>query len=1072
MVQRLTYRRKVNFNTKSNKQKLVKTPGGNLVYHKITKTATGPRCGDCKGKINGVKCLRPFKYSQLKQRERHVSRAYGGSICGKCVKQRIVRAFLLEEQKLVRAALAEKARKAAQKSEKKAKVSKKLDALVEKSELFAASVGDALDTTIDSYSSPPPPSHESVNRIADSESLTDEERRQARVCGLLRDFSFVLHCGTDIADWRRGPYQHVGLDWLVTLHDQNLNGILADEMGLGKTIQTIALLAHLACAENIWGPHLVVVPTSVVLNWELEFKRWLPGFKVLTYYGNQKERKWKRIGWSKPNSFNVCIVSYNLVVRDAQAFRRMRWYYLILDEAQHIKNFRSQRWQTLLTFNSQRRLLLTGTPLQNNLIEMWSLLHFLMPDVFASHSQFQEWFSDPLTDAIEKQNSTEGQRDLLQRLHKVIRPFILRRLKRQVEKQMPKKYEHVVKVPLSRRQQGLYEEFMNQRDIRHQIDNLDCMGMMNVLMQLRKVCNHPDLFDPRPVRSPLAVSALVIQLPATVLFWPTTPYNVDSDRTASYPTKCLPLEEVRGDSRRRAIWSNMLALKELPDGEFIGRGEQPQYRCFLDYCKHKLTGCPLGTTKRWLEDTYLAEERERWRVARNYEQHQVAYRNVRYGQNVGAPLYGADCVSQCRVPLWNANACGKLSALCLTPSQRLDRYWATWRPYLQYVVKVVAPTPVVELSGGCMQSAKISRMQRYANLRTTEIESMDKNSQAYHRIARLRYCHFPDKDMIEIDCGKLRKLGGLLTSLRRRGHKCIIFTQMSRMLDIIEGFMNLHGFTYVRLDGSTPLEQRQLVVEAFNKSPKIFAFIASTRAGGVGINLTGADCVIFYDSDWNPAMDRQAMDRCHRIGQTRDVHIFRLLSEHTIEENIFHKQLQKRMLDDVVVDQGAFTTQTIIRWNGVDIADMLKGTDDDGSTSTAELLKMTTNDIEAAMEGAEDEDDAKARENLLQEQRQEGIDLRRDFEGTSSGKETPGQQQSRRYCQSSPDASSTVSADPHNCLTPIVRYAIKCVTEQLRELGDESDLSSTSEASSVWASQASSQSSGEDSEAVSSLVSD
>ncbi|KAF4670576.1 60S ribosomal protein L34 [Perkinsus olseni] len=125
MVQRLTYRRKVNFNTKSNKQKLVKTPGGKLVYHKITKTATGPRCGDCKGKINGVKCLRPFKYSQLKQRERHVSRAYGGSICGKCVKQRIIRAFLLEEQKLVRAALAEKARKAAQKSEKKAKVSKK-----------------------------------------------------------------------------------------------------------------------------------------------------------------------------------------------------------------------------------------------------------------------------------------------------------------------------------------------------------------------------------------------------------------------------------------------------------------------------------------------------------------------------------------------------------------------------------------------------------------------------------------------------------------------------------------------------------------------------------------------------------------------------------------------------------------------------------------------------------------------------------------------------------------------------------------------------------------------------------
>lgn len=160
-------------------------------------------------------------------------------------------------------------------------------------------------------------------------------------------------------------YQHIGLDWLVTMYDRKLNGILADEMGLGKTIQTIALLAHLACVKGNWGPHLIIVPSSVMLNWEMEFKKWCPGFKIMTYYGSQKERKMKRIGWTKINAFHVCITSYKLVIQDHQSFRRKKWKYLILDEAQNIKNFKSQRWQLLLNFSTERRLLLTGTPLQN-----------------------------------------------------------------------------------------------------------------------------------------------------------------------------------------------------------------------------------------------------------------------------------------------------------------------------------------------------------------------------------------------------------------------------------------------------------------------------------------------------------------------------------------------------------------------------------------------------------------------------------------------------------------------------------------------------------------------------------
>jgi len=151
---------------------------------------------------------------------------------------------------------------------------------------------------------------------------------------------------------------------------------LADEMGLGKTIQTIALLAHLACEHEVWGPHLVIVPTSVMLNWEMEFKKWCPGFKILTYYGTQEERKRKRLGWKSEDAWNVCITSYQLVLQDQQVFKRRRWHYMILDEAHNIKNFQSQRWQAMLTFNTRARLLLTGTPLQNNLTELWSLLYF------------------------------------------------------------------------------------------------------------------------------------------------------------------------------------------------------------------------------------------------------------------------------------------------------------------------------------------------------------------------------------------------------------------------------------------------------------------------------------------------------------------------------------------------------------------------------------------------------------------------------------------------------------------------------------------------------------------------
>ena len=151
----------------------------------------------------------------------------------------------------------------------------------------------------------------------------------------------------------------------------------------------------------------------------------------------------------------------------------------------------------------------------------------------------------------------------------------------------------------------------------------------------------------------------------------------------------------------------------------------------------------------------------------------------------------------------------------------------------------------------------------------------------------------------------------LLRERKAGGHRCLIFTQMTRMLDVLETFLNLHDHTYVRLDGGTKVEERQALMDRFNRDPRVFVFILSTRSGGLGINLVGADTVIFYDSDWNPAMDAQAQDRAHRIGQTRDVHIYRLITASTVEENIHLKALQKRQLQQLSLEEGQFTMSTL-----------------------------------------------------------------------------------------------------------------------------------------------------------------
>ncbi|KAL5477552.1 hypothetical protein EMCRGX_G024363 [Ephydatia muelleri] len=694
-------------------------------------------------------------------------------------------------------------------------------------------------------------------------------------------------------------YQHIGLDWLVTMYDRKLNGILADEMGLGKTIQTIALLAHLACEKGVWGPHLVIVPTSVMLNWEYEFKKWCPAFKILTYFGTFKERKQKRVGWTKRNAFHVCITSYNIAVQDHRALKQKKWKYLILDEAQNIKNFKSQRWQTLLNFNSNRRLLLTGTPLQNNLMELWSLMHFLMPSVFSSHLDFKEWFSNPFTGMVE--GSQEYNDSIVRRLHQVLRPFLLRRLKSEVEKQMPKKFEHIVMCRLSKRQRFLYDEYMSRTKTKETISAGNYLSVINVLMQLRKVCNHPDLFEPRPTVSPFRMEGL----------------EYCTASLAERPLEYDPFKHISLD-----YFNMRLADYELTTEAFAAfRSKQLQAPRSLILDPSSAAPFLSDETdikpSSFLEDLHvpnLALKLKEWAQSCRRHMYEVNSRRCRR-----LPMYGSDLIrtvtSVCCCP-------GHYTTVCKArPSHWL---WTGYSWCFQHMTgsdhweNRTSSLSSVLVSYKARALAMDEIMRRFVitvppvtapliTLHTFHPNPSSYNEQSVAQEQLLT--EVSQTRLIQYDCGKLQTLHLLLRQLKAGNHRVLVFTQMARVLDILEIFLNYHGHTYLRLDGATPILKRQVMMDRFNRDERIFCFILSTRSGGLGVNLTGADTVVFYDSDWNPTMDAQAQDRCHRIGQTRDVHIYRLICESTVEENILKKADQKRMLGALAIESGAFTTE-------------------------------------------------------------------------------------------------------------------------------------------------------------------
>jgi SNF2 family DNA or RNA helicase len=619
-----------------------------------------------------------------------------------------------------------------------------------------------------------------------------------------------------------------------------------------KTLQTISLLSYLASYKGIWGPHIVIVPTSVILNWETELKRFCPGLKVLCYYGSAKRRKELRTGWTKANWYHVVITSYQLAVQDAFAFKRKKWYYMILDEAHNIKNFQSQRWQTLISFNSQRRLLLTGTPLQNNLTELWSLLHFLMPHVFRSRKEFSYWFSNPMNNIIE--GNSKRSDDLISRLHGIIRPFVLRRLKKDVETQLPGKYEHIVKCQMSRRQMFLYEEFMARSSTRASLTKGgNFMGMMNVLMQLRKVCNHPDLFEPRAVITPFAMDGIDLTVPDLVV-------DCLNDQSSMW--------KAANDHVRVPIWCGSTGLVSpsgcLEHDTLVSQqlsSLATSHDVFVNSVQSADIDEPLP--ENGIDDKLARHLKGVWHSAKKekyvLKASQSRINMLRCNSNAfcfpgrlqdlvtlePAPLCreAADVVTKREI----VSTPKELLALRRSNQARGEDVEDAIKKFVFCIPKAgaAAPRMGLETKGG----------KTVSNLNDMLLEPLEQHFLPFQKARARLSSFFPDKRLIQFDAGKLQTLAGLLHNLKRGRHRVLIFTQMSKMLDVLEAFLNLNGHTYLRLDGSTGVERRQRLMDKFNNDEKVFCFILSTRSGGLGINLTGADTVVFYDSDWNPAMD-------------------------------------------------------------------------------------------------------------------------------------------------------------------------------------------------------------------------
>ncbi|KAG0088351.1 hypothetical protein BGZ93_002389 [Podila epicladia] len=578
-------------------------------------------------------------------------------------------------------------------------------------------------------------------------------------------------------------YQLAGVEWMVSLYENGLNGILADEMGLGKTLQTISFLAYLR-EKGVWGPFLVVAPLSTLANWVSEFERFTPTVPVVLYHGMPEQRSHirnKRFRKLDP-SFPVCVTSYEIVMNDRKFLQKYQWKFIIVDEGHRLKNMNCKLIRELKSYHSANRLLLTGTPLQNNLSELWSLLNFLLPDIFDDLESFQEWFDFSDINAKEGQErilGEESQSGIVSSLHHILKPFLLRRIKTDVEHSLPKKREYLLYAPLTPIQKEWYDA-VRAREIRDFL--------------IEKKCGVDDALD-SDSRVPGSAES----------------ESVDGSEDAQDDVETVLEEEEKKEKKAEQI---SLARRRQQRVSTVSTYEEKSDRKYF----------------KELEESGSSKLEELKAISR------------------------------------------------LESARAID------------VKRATKSISNMKLMNVVMQLRKVCNHPFLFEWPTDKATGMPVLSEELLNSS-----------------GKMLVLDRILPALFDRGHKVLIFSQFTTMLDIIQDWAeNYKSWQCCRIDGHVKQEDRRRQIAEFNTSPQMKLFLLSTRAGGLGINLTSADTVIIFDSDWNPQMDLQAQDRVHRIGQTKPVMIYRLVTANTVEGKIIERAASKRKLEKLVIHKGKF----------------------------------------------------------------------------------------------------------------------------------------------------------------------
>lgn len=591
-------------------------------------------------------------------------------------------------------------------------------------------------------------------------------------------------------------YQLEGLEWMKSLWMNGLCGILADEMGLGKTVQAISMIAFLK-EKNVPGPFLIAAPLSTLSNWVDEFARWTPSIKTVLYHGSKADRENLRRKRMKMQSqrdmdFPVICTSYEICMNDRKFLGGYQWTYIIVDEGHRLKNMNCRLIKELLTYRSANRLLITGTPLQNNIAELWSLLHFLLPEVFNDLDSFESWFDfSEVLDEKGQKTMEKKKRNLVSTMHAILKPFLLRRVKTDVETSLPKKREYILYAPMTDEQQELYKEIVGGNSRSY----LEGKAVARIEAQAGR--SRTSSLKRRAVDDSSGHS---------------TPSKSLKSSRASTPGSSSAI----GSARRGRPQKNRPVYADISDREFNAKLRR------LENGGDEDTDLDASASHASSDDS-------------NTESTHLASSIAAAKKEISA--------KKLQNPIMQARLA------CNSPH---NFYW---------------PWP---------ESADPSKSNIDASIITSS--------------------------------GKLLLLERLVPRLFQLNHKILIFSQFKTTLDILLAWASeYHNWPCCRIDGSISQTDRQEQIRLFNDPDSDFRlFLLSTRAGGQGINLTSADTVILFDSDWNPQQDLQAMDRAHRIGQKRPVIVYRLATRGTVEEVLLKKAESKRKLEKLVIQKGKF----------------------------------------------------------------------------------------------------------------------------------------------------------------------